>query len=357
MRATTLFFSILCLILFVSCVGKFEIKGDLGSGYGNETIELRNENKEVLLSTVTGPDGHFILTGEVPVGRIMELGIKKKYLTMPVYTGNFSYYTEQAGENRFYLKSKERTSLQNSFADLLRKADSLDLINQTLGIQYSDTEELVVKTDLSEKMDQIFTEKNDLFLEGMQNFSGTDISLYLAGNVLLFAEHDFRFFKRIMEILGENIPESGPYHQIREKYNDVLAKQLSGPAPDFELPDQNGKKIKLSSFRGKYVLLDFWASWCAPCRKKNKELNQYYPQLKEKNIEVISVSLDENRDKWLEAVSFDNISWLQLSDPSGFKESDTRKAYKIEQIPTVFLIDPEGIIVTKNPTVDELLKL
>ena len=126
---------------------------------------------------------------------------------------------------------------------------------------------------------------------------------------------------------------------------------IGAMAPDFSMPDVNGKIRKLSDFKGKYVLLDFWASWCMPCRKETPNLISAYNQFKDKKFEILAVSLDggkdDARDKWLEAIHEDKMTWPQVSDLSGFN-SNIAAVYAIQSIPMNFLIDPSGKIVSKN---------
>ena len=160
-----------------------------------------------------------------------------------------------------------------------------------------------------------------------------------------------------MQALGDSIPESPMKSAIFAAYDRLKASQLAGEAPAFTLPDKDGKQVSLSDFRGKYVLLDFWASWCAPCRTKNRALNEKYPKLKDQGIEVISISLDDNKQAWLKAVREDNIRWKQLVDLNGFKGSSVAKAYKVAQVPTVYLIDSQGQVIQKNPTEEEIARI
>jgi len=120
-------------------------------------------------------------------------------------------------------------------------------------------------------------------------------------------------------------------------------------APDFTQNDPSGKPVKLSDFRGKYVLIDFWASWCGPCRRENPFVVKAYAQFKDKNFEVLGVSLDilNSRKAWLNAIENDKMTWTQVSDLQGWKNQAAR-LYGVETIPQNFLIDPKGVIIAKD---------
>ncbi len=125
------------------------------------------------------------------------------------------------------------------------------------------------------------------------------------------------------------------------------ASMIGQVAPDFVLPDPAGKQIHLSSFKGKYVLVDFWASWCGPCRQENPNVVAAYHQYKGKNFTILGVSLDKEKGAWMKAISDDQLSWTHVSDLK-FWESAVVPLYGINAIPTNILVDPSGKIIAAN---------
>jgi peroxiredoxin len=146
----------------------------------------------------------------------------------------------------------------------------------------------------------------------------------------------------------------------QELYASLQKKQMllpGMPAPDFMQPDSSGKQISLSSLRGRFILLDIWASWCKPCRADNKELVKLYEKYKDKNFTLLGVSVDTKRDAWLKAVQDDQLRWLQLCDLQ--RENAVAALYQITGVPTTYLLDPSGAIIARNihgKALEELLE-
>ena len=132
--------------------------------------------------------------------------------------------------------------------------------------------------------------------------------------------------------------------------------EIGSNAPDFSLPNTEGKVIHLSDFRGKYLFLDFWASWCLPCRKENPAFVKIYEQFRSQNFEMLGISFDKKKDNWIKAIASDELKWPQVSDLKYF-DSDMIELYNIVNVPTTILLDPEGKIIGMNLHAQELEKL
>lgn len=139
----------------------------------------------------------------------------------------------------------------------------------------------------------------------------------------------------------------------------ALAKKTSEgvEAQDFTQPDVDGKPVKLSDYRGKYVLIDFWASWCAPCRRENPNLVKSYAKYQKEGFEILGVTMDKATDKakWLKAIQDDGLTWKQVGDLKGW-ENEAGMMYEVKAIPMNFLVDPKGKIIAKYLRGEELDK-
>ena len=139
-------------------------------------------------------------------------------------------------------------------------------------------------------------------------------------------------------------------------FNPLFAVvEVGKPAPEIELPTSDGKTIKLSDYKGKIVLVDFWASWCGPCRQENPNVVKAYNQYKDKGFTILGVSLDQKKEPWLKAIEKDQLTWSHVSDLK-YWQNEVAVQYGINSIPASYLLDPNGKIIGKNLRGEALAK-
>jgi len=186
------------------------------------------------------------------------------------------------------------------------------------------------------------SQKVKLVLEGMK-----DSFASMAGIAMLNIKNDFQFIDELVKGLDEKYPNTKMITSLLHQLDDMRALSIGQVAPEISLPNPNGELIKLSDLKGKYVLIDFWAAWCRPCREENPNVVRLYNQYKEKGFEVFGVSLDRTKEAWVKAIADDNLTWTHVSDLKYFN-SEAAATYQINAIPATYLLDPEGKIIGKD---------
>ena len=154
--------------------------------------------------------------------------------------------------------------------------------------------------------------------------------------------------KEIYNLMTDRIKNSDIGIKLKESYeNPISSPEIGDFAPDFTAPNPDGKNQNLNDMLGKVTLLEFWASWCGPCRRENPNLVKIYNKYKDQGFEIIGVSLDKNRPQWIQAISDDYLTWNQVSNLK-FWQDPIARLYKVRAIPASFILNEDGLIVSKN---------
>ncbi|MBC8153112.1 MAG: AhpC/TSA family protein [Bacteroidetes bacterium] len=212
-------------------------------------------------------------------------------------------------------------------------------------------------TEATQKKDQKRMEAIQRDYEGAEKMMVTKVKALLPGMgtslAALFAtnflnpETDFPTLDTLARRFEKENPNSPQAKSFIGNMARIRGVMVGSEAPEIALNDTTGKAVPLSTLRGKYVLIDFWASWCGPCRQENPNVVRMYNKFKEKGFAIYSVSLDQSKANWVKAIRNDNLTWTHVSDLK-YWQSAAAQQYGVQAIPQTFLIDKEGKIIAKN---------
>ena len=241
-------------------------------------------------------------------------------------------------QNQFNLYTRNNNVVNNKFYAIKK---SLSELKET------DSKKKVL---LENELAIIEKQKLDFIKEHVSKYSDSEVSAYI---LLRLTTADSKILKTCYNLLSNKIQNSKNGKKLLQLISDGMATDIGSLAPEFALNDTTGNLITLDSFKGHYVFIDFWASWCGPCREENPNLMKIHDAYHEKGLKIVGISLDSKREAWVKAIKEDKLPWLQLGDQRA-AESDVAKKYNIKAIPMNFLVDKEGRIIGRNLKGNEL---
>ncbi|MFX1703944.1 Peroxiredoxin [Chitinophaga ginsengisegetis] len=246
---------------------------------------------------------------------------------------------------------------ENAVVEINSDLDSLETTRIKGGVtqnEFNKYREYLGKLPISDRDEHRI---NAIEKQFIKDYNGSFVSLNMINQMSYNSDleiSDPQLLKDLFDQLTPKVRASKSGKRILNSLEVGIRTNIGQMALDFSQPDSLGKPVSMSSFRGKYVFLDFWASWCGPCRAENPNVLKAYEKFKDRNFTVLSVSIDTNREAWLKAVQEDHLPWVQVCD---LKESNVAsKIYAVTGIPTNFLIDPQGKIIGRSLRGEDLIK-
>ena len=264
----------------------------------------------------------------------------------------FSADANNMGKTAQVKGSAESEKLFYATHHLQRNAEQLDSLNAVFQREQNNPALDSIKMVLQEAFNRM-TEEEIVFIKSFID-KNTNSLACLAMIDKLSPDDNLAYYKKIDESLNKSLPNNSYSKMFHKKVLELSRLSIGAVAPEISLNTPDGKTIALSSLKGKVVLVDFWASWCRPCRAENPNVVRMYNTYKDKGFEVYSVSLDKDKAPWIKAISDDQLIWPSHVSDLGYWQSSVVKQYNISGIPFTCLLDKEGKIVAKGLRGEEL---
>ncbi len=350
----------------ISAQQKFTIKGKIDGVTKEMRIRIAyNDGTKSVRDSVLTTDGNFIFQGTIdkPGKANIALGTvapePANVIGQPIRAGDDQLFYLSGGITTIKGKNIKSAIIDNP---VQKEYISLKQQLQPFEAMMEGNDKQAYLSRNNKDSVSIFRSKRMALYRAMdnirENFVITNPNSYVSFDLALMQYHvisDPVYFETMFNALSPDFRNSADGKKMGEALAYAKRFAIGQQALEFTQNDTSDNPVSLASLKGKYVLIDFWASWCGPCRMEYPYLRKAYEQFKNKNFQIIGVSLDDKRDLWTNAIKSNNFTWLEVCDLKGH-QNEVVKAYGINAIPQSLLLDPQGFIIAKNLRGDDLVE-
>jgi peroxiredoxin len=334
----------------------FTLQGEI-TAYESGWVHMlkREQGQFITLDSTMVDNGVFVFKGKIDQARFTYLKLEgqQNYIAFFLEPGEIALKVSADNPGEPVISGSQSHAVYQAFVDDSKHYDQKmsDLYADYLEAQKEENEELMA--EINQQYDDLEKDKKEYIIRYINDNTDSPVSAYIALRNLYQLGLDE--LETITEAIDPAISQSTYVADLNQRVDRLRNVQIGKPAPDFTMNDTTGNPVALSSFYGNYMMVDFWASWCGPCRRENPNKVAAFNKYHDKGLDLLGVSLDTDAERWIQAIHSDGLTWNHLSDLAGWG-NEAAGLYAVNSIPSNVLLDPNGVIIARNLKGEDLQK-